>query len=856
MGLQDYEKKRDFSQTPEPAGRQGAAGGDRFVVQKHAARRLHYDLRLELEGVLKSWAVANGPSLLPGEKRLAIEVEDHPLDYGSFEGNIPKGEYGGGSVIVWDEGTWRAEGDPHFGLSKGHLRFALSGHRLGGLWDLVRIRKKQGDRQQPWLLIKVADEHARSESDPDILDETTSVLTGRTVEDVAAGVEGKPLKRSPKAKAQAPNVAKAAPKQAAVAKAAPKTAEPVDPSAVPGAVAAPLPTFVEPALASACAKPPAGRDWLHEVKLDGYRLQARLDRGRVQLRTRNGLDWTSKFQVLAKDLALLPVKAAILDGEVVVEDRNGVSSFIELKLELSRTRGDRFVLYAFDLVHLEGWDLRAVPFGERRWLLERALGPSMGGRLRLTEMFETEGGTLFKHVCRLGLEGIVSKRRASKYVSGRVKSWLKTKCALREEFSVLGYSPSTTSRKAIGSLALGYWKEGDLRYAGKVGTGFSHSVAEELWEKLDPLRRQERPVKEVPPDADIRGIRWVEPRLVADVEFAAWTGSGMIRHASFQGLREDKTVADLKKEGADLKEEGATVPVAKTKTRSWSIRLTHPDRVYWPDVGVSKLGLAEYYADIWPWIEPQIVGRPLSLLRCPSGLQECFFQKHSWKGMPANHIRSAMVGEDEVLFIETLDGLVALVQAGVLEIHPWGSTMADPERPDRLIFDLDPGEDVAWHEVEAAAVEVRERLTALGLVSFVKTTGGKGLHVVVPITPHLDWAPAKIWCQKFAESLGKARPQDFVTNMAKRVRGGKIFLDYLRNGRGATAIAAYSTRARAGAPVATPLFWDELGTGVTPSHFTVMNLSRRLQALPSDPWGDMASVKQKLPAVTKIKGIV
>jgi bifunctional non-homologous end joining protein LigD len=855
VGLQDYRKKRDFSQTPEPAGKEAKAGGDSFVVQKHAARRLHYDLRLEHDGVLKSWAVANGPSLVPGEKRLAIEVEDHPLDYGSFEGNIPKGEYGGGSVIVWDQGTWRPEGDPQFGLSKGHLRFELSGHRLGGLWDLVRIRKKPGDRQQPWLLIKVADAHARSESDPDILEETTSVVTGRTIEDVAAGLAGEKLARkpkpSPKPKTQAPAPTKAAPKKPA--RKAPIELDPVDPSGVAGAVEAPLPSFIEPALASACARPPAGKDWLHEIKLDGYRLQARLDRGRVQLRTRNGLDWTSKFQVLTKDLALLPVKTAIIDGEVVVEDRNGVSSFIELKLELSRTRGDRFVLYLFDLLHLDGHDLRAVPFAERRALLERALGPSMGGRLRLTEMFQTEGGTLFKHVCRLGLEGIVSKRRASKYVSGRVKSWLKTKCALREEFLVLGYQPSTTSRKAIGSLALGYWKDGDLRYAGKVGTGFSHSVAEEIWEKLDPFRRHDRPVKEVPPDADVRGVRWVEPRLVADVEFAAWTGSGMIRHASFQGLREDKTAADLKKEGADLREEGAPVPVAKAKTRSWSIRLTHPDRIYWPDVGVSKLGLAEYYADIWPWIEPQIVGRPLSLLRCPSGLQECFFQKHAWKGMPAAQIRPAMVGDDEVLFIETLDGLIALVQAGVLEIHPWGSTMADPERPDRLIFDLDPGEDVPWAEVEAAAVEVRDHLSTLGLVSFVKTTGGKGLHVVVPITPQLDWAPAKLWCQRFAEAVAKARPDGFVTNMAKRVRGGKIFLDYLRNGRGATAIAAYSTRARPGAAVATPLFWDELGTGVTPSHFTVLNLSRRLQALPADPWAEMATTKQKLPPVGKIK---
>lgn len=857
--LGDYTRKRDFTKTPEPPGSDGPGQGNAFVIHKHAATRLHYDLRLELDGVLKSWAVTAGPSLVPGDKKLAIEVEDHPLSYGIFEGNIPQGQYGGGAVLLWDNGTWTPEGDAHAGLAKGHLRFSLSGRKLGGTFDLVRIKKAK-ERQQPWLLIKVDDAHARGPDELPIVEAMpASVLTGRTIDEIAA--DGPPReapakKRAARAKktTQPDPVATATTERTAAISVPVDGAPSIDLSGVPGAVReAALPSFIPPALASGASRAPDGAGWVHEIKLDGYRLQARINHGRVQLRTRSGLDWTAKFGPLAEAFALLPVTRAILDGEAVVETENGVTSFAELKLELSRARPDRFLFYAFDILHLDEFGLADASFEDRRAVLARMMSGAPAGRVRLSDVFETDGGVLQKHACRLGLEGIVSKRKSARYPSGRTKSWLKTKCASRDEFVVVGYAQSTVSRRAVGALALAYWRDGALAYGGKVGTGFSQAVAEELWAKLDPLRRAGTPVSSIPADADIKGVRWVEPRVVADVEYRTWTGSGMLRHASFQGLRDDKTPDDLKADPPVIHEEGEEMQAQTPARRTWSVRLTHPDRVYWPDVGVSKLGLAEYYADIWPWIEPYVARRPLSLLRCPSGGSDCFFQKHAWNGFDAQNIHKGQAGDDEFLWIDTLDGLVSLAQAGVLEIHPWGSTLADPESPDMLIFDLDPGEGLAFADVEAAALDVKARLSAIGLTSFVKTTGGKGLHVLLPIRPTENWTIGKTFSQKFVQAMAKAEPGKYLTSMAKAQRGGKIFLDYLRNGRGQTAVGAYSTRARPGAPVSTPIAWEEVGTGMLPAHFTLLNLSRRLDSLQHDPWAGFFELDQALPPVSKLR---
>ncbi len=838
MGLTRYEAKRDFKRTPEPRGAPKAqARSDRFVIQKHAARRLHYDLRLELDGVLKSWAVTRGPSLVPGDKRLAVETEDHPLEYATFEGTIPKGEYGGGRVIVWDNGHWEPEGDPHQALKKGHLRFKLHGQKLSGQFDLVRMKPRERERTTNWLLLKSRDEHARSENDPDILVERPeSVQSGKRIEDLPEPEAAKPRVPS--------RSGVGAPRKSGGATSRP------DPKTFKQAEKAALPAFVEPELATLVPDAPSGPGWLHEIKLDGYRLEARINRGRVQLKTRSGLDWTSKFPVVAKLLAALDVDQALVDGEVVAETAQGASSFSELQADLSAGRNDRLVFYGFDLLYLDGYDLRGVPLAERKKALA-ALLPKEAGFLRFSEHFDTDGDVLKKHACRVGFEGIVSKRADAPYRSGRTQDWLKSKCADRQELVVVGYVPSTTSQRAIGSLALGAYENGRLIFVGKVGSGFSTKTAQDLWKQLEPLRSDKRTAEPLP-DSDIRQVRWVEPRYVVEVEFREWTGTGHIRHAVFQGLRLDKDPKDVTREKSlppgrpakPAKKKGTPGP---TTVRKPPIKLTHPDRIYWSDVGVSKQGLADYYMEVWDWIAPHITGRPLSLVRCPSGIDACFYQKHEWRGMDKIAIQAGRAGDDRILSISSLEGALALVQAGTIEIHPWGSTTADPEHPDRLIFDFDPGEGLPWTEVERAALDMRERLAGLGLRSFLKTTGGKGLHVVIPIEPVTDWDTAKAFTQTIAVAMTKDEPNRYVSKMTKSIRGGKIFVDYLRNGRGATAIAAYSPRARPGAPVSTPLAWEELGTGISPSHFTIANLRRRLLALDQDPWADLAKVKQKLP---------
>lgn len=830
MSLELYRRKRTFSATPEPKGGRAPRTGDSFVIQKHDARRLHYDLRLEMDGVLKSWAVAKGPSLIPGEKRLAVHVEDHPVEYGDFEGTIPKGEYGGGAVIVWDRGTWTPLDDPHKAYAKGHLEFELYGEKLRGRWRLVRMRGKPREKHENWLLIKGDDEFARPSDALDILEERPeSAKTGRIIADLAGEAPGwssksGKIESGPNAR---PNTKPgSSPKET-------KSPPAPDLSTVKGAKKAPLTGFVEPMLATLVSSPPAGERWLHEIKFDGYRLQARIEAGRVKLLTRSGLDWTKKFgKTLIAALQDLPVGKALIDGELVVETESGASDFSALQADLSEGRSDRFVFYVFDLLHLEDYDLRDAPLIARKELLEHLIDDS-AGLIRLSDHFEENGALVLRHACQLSLEGVVSKLRDAPYRSGRSKSWAKSKCAARQEFVIAGFTPSTASRKAIGSLVLGVYEGDKLLHVGRVGTGFTAAAAETLFGRLDGMRVKASPFSERLTTEEARQVRYVRPDLAAEVEFRAWTADGHLRHASYRGLREDKPVREITRETPKGRAP-ASGPGAFT------VKLTHPDRLYWPDAGVTKEGLANYYADIWRFIAPFIVGRPLSLLRCPNGIDgEKFFQKHAWKGLNSNIVLvkdpKAPSGEP-LISVKDLDGLIGLAQSAVLEIHPWGSTAADWERPDMIIMDLDPGEDTPWEAVIAAAREIRQRLKDVGLAAFVKTSGGKGLHILSPLKPKAEWPIVKAFTKAIADAMAADSPDRFVSTIAKSKRRGKILVDYLRNQRGATAVAAYSTRARAGAAVSMPLSWDELSLGIGPAYFTVKNAPIRLASLASDPW--------------------
>jgi bifunctional non-homologous end joining protein LigD len=848
--LDVYRQKWDFKTTAEPKGRKGRKSGNSFVIQKHDATRLHYDFRLEMDGVLKSWAVTRGPSLVPTEKRLAVHVEDHPLAYGDFEGTIPKGEYGGGTVIVWDRGTWQPIGDARKAYAKGHLEFELDGEKLHGRWHLVRMDGRPGEKRENWLLIKGDDEFAMPEGEDGLLDERPeSVKTGREIADVAGEAPGWSSKTGrirKSAKTKAAKETKAEP--------AAKTVEVPDPAGLKGARKAKLPDFLPPTLATLAAAPPAGERWLHEIKFDGYRLQARIEAGRVKLLTRSGLDWTKKFgKAVPQALRDLPLGTAIIDGELVVETASGASDFSALQADLSDGRDDRFIFYVFDLLYLDGYDLTRLPLEERISLLA-TLVPGTEGTLRQSGHFDENGALVLRHACRLSLEGVVSKLRDAPYRGGRSKSWIKSKCSARQEFVVGGFVPSSVSRQAIGSLVLGVYKNGKLEPVGRVGTGFSASVAADLFKRLNRLRMDESPFGRQLTADEARQARYVRPELVAEVEFRAWTADGHLRHASFRGLREDKPATEVVAEVPRSK----TTPNAE-KTPRRTVRLTHPDRVYWPAEGVTKEGLADYYTEVWRYIAPHIVGRPLALLRAPSGIDgQTFFQKHAWKGINANIVEvqdPAEKDDEPYVAINDLDGLLGLVQSATLEIHPWGSTLADWERPDRIIMDLDPGEGVDWPAIIEAAEETRKRLEAAGLNAFVKTSGGKGLHVVAPLKPSAQWPAIKAFCKGIADAVAKDSPDKYVSTITKSKRGGKILIDYLRNQRGMTAVAPYSTRARPGAPVSMPLAWNELSPDIGPAYFTVENTPTRLQSLDADPWAEFKAAAEPLKAAKgKAKG--
>ncbi|MEZ2223413.1 DNA ligase D [Rhizobium sp. RCC_161_2] len=838
MALETYNRKRDFSKTAEPKGRGGGKRkntGNSFVIQKHAARRLHYDFRLEMDGVLKSWAVSKGPSLIVGNKRLAVQTEDHPLEYGGFEGTIPKGEYGGGTVIIWDHGTWTPLDDPRKGYAKDHLEFELHGEKLGGRWHLIRMAGKPREKRENWLLIKGEDETTRPESAPDILEERPeSVKTGRLIADVEGEKPGWSSKTG-----------RIDRKKGETKPATPNAVAPyfIEPASVKGAKKAAMPSFVEPVLATLVSKPPTSDRWIHEIKFDGYRLEVCIEAGRVKLLTRSGLDWTEKFgKEIVAAFKKLPIGTALVDGELVVELAAGASDFSALQSDLSEGRRDRFVFYAFDLIYLDGYDLRACPLTKRKELLQQII-PSETGLLRFSSHFDANADLLLKHACRLSLEGIISKTADDPYRSGRGKTWVKSKCSSRQEFVVAGWVPSTTSRKAIGSLVLGVYDDGDLQHVGRVGTGFTHTVAEQLFKRMGRLKADENPFSTVLGTEERRGVRFVRPELVAEVELRAWTADGLLRHASFRGLREDKYPKEIVRETP--KTTAATKPARPAQR---TVTLTHGDRLYWPDEGVTKEGLADYYTEVWRYIGPFIVGRPLALLRCPNGIDgQHFFQKHAWKGMNRNiALARDPMDEEPFVAVNDLDGLLGLVQAAVLEIHPWGSTVGNWERPDTITMDLDPGPGVVWTDVIIAAEETRDRLKQAGLTPFVKTSGGKGLHIVCPLKPQTEWPDVKAFTKGIAQAMASDSPDRYVSTTTKSKRQGKILIDYLRNQRGMTAVAPYSTRARPGAAVSMPLSWEELTPAIGPAYFTVLNVPTRLTALRSDPWADFKAAAETL----------
>ncbi|HEY7247080.1 MAG TPA: DNA ligase D [Xanthobacteraceae bacterium] len=906
MGLEVYRRKRKFNVTPEPRGHSGRTRGNRFVIQKHAARRLHYDFRLELDGVMKSWAVTKGPSLIPGEKRLAVQTEDHPIEYNSFEGTIPQGEYGGGTVMIWDRGHWQPDGDPHKGLSKGHLDFALEGEKLHGRWHLVRMRRRAGESKDAWLLIKARDDEAREANDPDILEEEPlSVASGRSLAEIAEGKGRKRVWHSNRSvaenvksgatsglRAPTPERAQARTRQSRRSE---KAASIGKRKAQAPSGSAALPDFVPPSLATLRAEAPSGAGWVHEIKFDGYRIQARIEHGQVQLLTRKGLDWTDKFPNVAAALGKLRVRSALIDGEIVVEDARGIASFSGLQAALKAGESGAFIYYVFDLLHLDGRDLSGLPLIERKQALKRSIGERANGAIRYSEHFEEAGPLVLDHACKMGLEGIVSKRADAPYRAGRSEAFIKTKCANAQEFVVGGYTLSTVLPRSIGALVVGYYERGKLIYAGRIGTGYSRAVAADLWQRLNPLERDKPPFDAIPrEEARRRDIRWVEPRTVIESEFRGWTADRLVRQAAFKGVREDKPPQEVVREipapsesdtAANKRVAAASASVAtksrargaghprsstsSARTRSSAasragssseglqrseVRFTHPDRVYWVDVGTTKQDLADYYRAAWPLMAPHLIDRPLALLRCPDGTKgECFFQKHASAGLDDKYLKMIIdKNRRQVLAVEDLDGLLSLVQAGVLEVHVRGSRIDRLDICDRIVFDIDPGPDVAWRDVVAAARDVRARLAAIELVSFVKLSGGKGLHVVLP-TAGADWETTKAFAQAVALAMGADNPERYVVKMTKSLRRGKLFIDYFRNSLEQTSVAAYSTRARPGAPVSVPVSWEELGRTRGGAQYTVLTLGKRLSGLKQDPWQEMGRIKQRLPAMDALR---
>ncbi|HWK36994.1 DNA ligase D [Sphingomonas sp.] len=809
--LARYNAKRDFAKTAEPAGTIAPGAGHRFIVQKHDATRLHWDFRLEIDGVLKSWAVTRGPSLDPQEKRLAVRTEDHPLSYADFEGTIPKGEYGGGTVMLWDDGQWApVAGKSARDLDKGHLHFRLEGQRMKGEWLLIRLKPRGKEKNENWLLRKI-DDAAAGGTDALVEEGLTSIATGRTMLEIAEGAKPRPAPRR-------------------------KAAKPATPPARKRSRAAGKPPAFRPVqLATLVDDVPAGNGWLHEMKYDGYRALVAVGGGKARVFTRHGHDWTDRFAGIAAAAAALPVRSALIDGEAVAF-KDGKPDFSTLQAALSDGGGD-LAWFAFDLLEQDGEDLTALPQVERKDRL-RALLDGAPDPLRYSEHVVGSGEALFAAMCQDGFEGVVSKRADAPYRADRTRAWLKAKCTRRQEFVVVGWTPSDKARRGFRALLLAVNGPDGLVYAGKVGTGFDADTMIDLRERLDALAVDAPPVKA--PRAAVRGAHWVKPDLVAEVAFAEFTADAVVRHASFVALREDKPADEVV----------AETPAAAPEPTALPVRISSPTRVIDPTSGLTKGGLADYYAAVAPILLPWLADRPISLVRCPLGrAKQCFFQKHD-AGSFGDHVHHVDIREKDgsvepYLYVTDLAGVLACVQMGTIEFHGWGSRVADVEKPDRMVFDLDPDEGLDFAEVKKAAEELKQQLADIGLTSYPMLSGGKGIHVVVPLKPQAEWPAVKSFAERFSRAIAETQPDRFTANMAKAKRKGRIFLDYLRNQRGSTAVLPYVVRARAGAPVAAPVSWSELKEIDKAGHFTARDaaaLIARADSRTLEHWGISAQV--------------
>jgi bifunctional non-homologous end joining protein LigD len=859
MTLEKYYRKRDFGITPEPRGKM-VETGQRLVyfIQRHDARKLHYDFRLELEGTLKSWAIPKGPSLDPSDKRLAVHVEDHPVAYGAFEGEIPAHQYGAGSVLLWDKGWWIPDGDPADGYRKGRLKFRLEGEKLSGGWTLVRMGTS-GGKKENWLLIKEHDGASKTGGAANITELQPDSVKARS---------------SKKSGAVKSSVVAAQPKRRSV----PARKESAATGNIEGAVEADMPEMITPQLATLTDQAPAGDGWLSEMKFDGYRALCRIENGAATLFSRTGNDWSAKWKPVAAAAAQLPVTRAWLDGEVVAIAADGSISFQALQNIARNQASGRLVYYVFDLVYLNGHDLHDVPLLQRKQLLAALLAEvDANGPILLSEHLAGDAQQVFSHACMHGMEGIIAKRADARYESSRSRNWLKIKCLQQQEFVIGGYTDPAGQRESFGALLVGvYDDEGRFRYAGKVGTGFDANMLKMLLKDFSKLETETPPFSNPPTGKAVASVHWLKPKMVAEIQFAQWTQSGLIRHASFIALRSDKPALEIRREiplpiteivapqkkpkqakagtgasahGAESKLEAD--PAASLKSAIIAgIQLSHPSRILFPETGLTKFKLAQYYEEIADWILPHLSQRPLTLVRCPhGGGQQCFFQKHA-NATTAKDIERIEVPSGGAtatyMMANSVPGLISLVQMGVLELHTWGAGHGHLDKPDRIIFDLDPGPDLAWMQVIEAAQLIKGLLEQIGLTSFVKTTGGKGLHVVTPIQPEKSWDDIKAFSRAIAEHLESTLPGRFTSKMSKTRRTGKIFIDYLRNASEATAVAAYSTRARPGGPVSTPIAWDELTEDLRSDSFTVLNVRTRLQHVTQDPWAQYFQLKQRV----------
>ena len=849
--LDDYNRMRDFSATSEPAA--GKRSGKKtakdhalqFCIQKHDASRLHYDFRLELDGALKSWAVPKGPSLDPKVKRLAVHVEDHPMDYATFEGRIPEGHYGAGDVIVWDRGVWIPQGDPAEAYAKGKLKFELKGEKLGGLWNLVRTHLP--GKQEQWFLIKHQDGAAKPESDYDVVAaEPDSVLSDRTI-----------VAKKPKTVAK-PKAVKKPAAPARKEKSAPLT----------GARKAKLPELLKPELATLVEKAPGG-EWSYEIKFDGYRIMARIDHDDVKLFTRNGHDWTHKLPRQAEALAALGLESAWLDGEMVVADEQGVPDFQALQNAFDSGRSGNIVYYLFDMPYLNGVDLREVPVEERRVALSTVLNSNKDPLLRFSDAFSEEPEALLNSACQMQMEGLIGKRLGTPYVSRRSSDWIKLKCKHRQEFVVVGFTDPKGSRNAFGALLLGLHDRdsGELRYAGKVGTGFNETTLKRIYEQLKPLQSKKSSVVNPPSGFDAKGVHWLKPTLLAEVAFAEMTKEGSVRHAVFHGLRDDKPAEDIteerpkavktsaakkttaKKPSTSAKKKAAPAP-SQIGLGEGKVRITHPDRVIDASSGTTKVQLAEYYASVAEWILPELKDRPVALVRAPDGIAgELFFQKNAERlAIPGiTTLDKALTGQP-VMIINNTEALIGAVQMSTVELHTWNATSDNLDKPDRFVLDLDPDPALPWKSMVEATHLTLSVLDELGLKAFLKTSGGKGIHLVVPLTRKLGWDEVKDFSHAIVSHMAKLLPERFSAVSGPKNRVGRIFIDYLRNGLGATTICAYAVRTREGLPVSVPIFREEVAELKGGNQWNIHTLHERLAEVGDEPWKDLKKTRQSITA--------